>query len=143
MIELLSYALVLSGNYIFTSAGHPKGTNMAVIRGALRAGNPDLLTVILPQSLSYQDDEIQDTLKKVVNLVEQPKFDDLDLKDAANLCNAKIRSMKFWFLPFTQQNTYQRSYDVVSCCKVSKCHFQCSIRYIYSANYIERLTCFL
>jgi hypothetical protein len=44
MIELLSYALVLSGNHVFTSAGAPDGTNVGVIRGALRANNPDLLS---------------------------------------------------------------------------------------------------
>ena len=91
MIELLSYALVLSGNHVFTSGGG--STNLAVIRGALRAGNTDLLTVILPQSLHQQPDEVQELLSRVANLVEQPKFDDLDLKSAANLCNAKIISM--------------------------------------------------
>lgn len=93
MVELLAYALVLSGNHIFTSAGEMKGTNACVIRGALRAGNPDYLTVILPQSVSLQPPEVQDLLNKVVNVVEQPKFDDLDLKSAANLCNAKLLSM--------------------------------------------------
>ncbi len=46
MIELLAYALVLSGNHIYTSGGG-YGTNQAVIKGALRACNPDLLTVTL------------------------------------------------------------------------------------------------
>lgn len=32
MIELLSYALVLSGNHIYTSSGGSNGTNIAVIR---------------------------------------------------------------------------------------------------------------
>lgn len=54
----LSYALVLSGNHVFTSGGG-NGTNIAVIRGALRACNPDLLTVILPQSLNLQPPEMQ------------------------------------------------------------------------------------
>lgn len=35
------------GNHIFTSGA--TGTNAAVIRGALRAENQDLLTVVLPQ----------------------------------------------------------------------------------------------
>ena len=48
LIELLSYALALSGNSIITSGA--TGTNFAAIRGALRA-DPNLLTVILPQSL--------------------------------------------------------------------------------------------
>lgn len=92
MIELLSYALVLSGNHVYTSGGG-NGTNIAVIKGALRACNADLLTVILPQSLSKQPVEMQPLLLRVANLQEQPQFDDLDLKEAANLCNTKIISM--------------------------------------------------
>lgn len=34
--------------------GGGNGTNIAVVKGALRACNPDLLTVILPQSLYKQ-----------------------------------------------------------------------------------------
>ena len=49
IIELLSYALVLSDNHIYTSGA--TGTHAAAIRGALRAENPELLTVILPQVL--------------------------------------------------------------------------------------------
>lgn len=63
IIELLSYALVLTGNHIFTS-GAP-GTNAAAIRGALRAERQDLLTVVLPQSLSKQPEETQELLAKV------------------------------------------------------------------------------
>jgi hypothetical protein len=107
MIELLSYALVLSGNHIVTSAGSVKGTNIGVIRGALRANNPDLLTVILPQSLSQQSDDVQEVLQRVVTLVEQPKFDDLDLKSAANLCNAKIISMVTKILVFATHESKQ------------------------------------
>jgi hypothetical protein len=91
MIELLSYALILSGNHVFTSGGE-RGTNIAVIRGALRACNPDLLTVILPQSLFNQPQEMQPLLQRVVNLVEQPENDDLDLKEAATKCNEVILS---------------------------------------------------
>lgn len=36
MVELLSYALILSGNHVYTSAGSINGTNLAVIQGALR-----------------------------------------------------------------------------------------------------------
>jgi len=89
MIELLSYALVLSGNHIYTSGGG-NGTNRAVISGALRACNADLLTVILPQSIVRQSPDMQPLLMRVVNLVQQPEYDDLDLKEAANLCNDKI-----------------------------------------------------
>jgi len=89
MIELLAYALVLSGNHVFTSGGG-NGTNFAVIKGALRACNPDLLTVLLPQSLYRQPAEMQPLLLRVANLVESPQYDELELKDAANICNEKI-----------------------------------------------------
>ena len=89
MIELLSYALVLSGNHIFTSGGG-NGTNRAVISGALRACNPNLLTVILPQSILRQPPEMQSILMRVGNLIQQPEMDDMDFKEAANLCNEKI-----------------------------------------------------
>ena len=91
MVELLSYALVLSGNHVFTSGGG-SGTNIAVIRGALRACNPDMLTVILPQSLLRQPAEMQPLLSRVANLIEQPEFDDLDIKTAAEKCNDIIIS---------------------------------------------------
>ena len=71
MIELLSYALVLSGNHIFTSGGG--ATNSAVIRGALRACNSNLLTVILPQSLMKQPAEMQPLLSRVVSVMDQPQ----------------------------------------------------------------------
>lgn len=63
IIELLSYALVLSDNHIFTSGA--TGTHAATIRGALRAENPDLLTVILPQTLGRQPREIRELLGQV------------------------------------------------------------------------------
>lgn len=50
-------------NHIYTSGA--SGTNAAVIRGALRAEKPELLTVILPQSLKKQPPESQELLSKV------------------------------------------------------------------------------
>jgi hypothetical protein len=63
LIEILSYAMVITKNHIFTSGA--SGTNAAVIRGALRAEKPELLTVILPQSLKKQPPESQELLSKV------------------------------------------------------------------------------
>lgn len=54
---------LLQKNHIFTSGA--SGTNAAVIRGALRAERPELLTVILPQSLKKQPPESQELLSKV------------------------------------------------------------------------------
>ena len=53
----------LQKNHIYTSGA--SGTNAAVIRGALRAERPELLTVILPQSLKKQPPESQELLSKV------------------------------------------------------------------------------
>jgi len=88
IIELLSYALVLSENHVYTSGA--MGTNAAAIRGALRAGRDDLLTVILPQSLSRQPNESQDLLREVTDLVTMPQNDGMDLDVASRLCNSRL-----------------------------------------------------
>ncbi|XP_024363373.1 uncharacterized protein [Physcomitrium patens] len=90
LIEILSYAMVITKNHIYTSGA--AGTNAAVIRGALRAERPDLLTVILPQSLKRQPAESQDLLSKVKNVVEMPHNDHLPLIEASRLCNMDIIS---------------------------------------------------
>ena len=89
LIEMMSYALVLSGNRIITSGA--TGTNSAAIRGAMRA-DPSLLTVILPQSLDRQPRESQDQLQEVMHLVENPQSDNLSLAEASALCNHEIVS---------------------------------------------------
>ncbi|CAI9776358.1 unnamed protein product [Fraxinus pennsylvanica] len=68
------------------------GTNAAVIRGALRAEKPELLTVILPQSLKKQPPESQELLSKVKNVIEKPHNDHLPLIEASRLCNMDIIS---------------------------------------------------
>lgn len=52
-------------NHIYTSGA--TGTNAAVIRGALRAEKPDLLTVVLPQSRRMQPPESQELLEQARN----------------------------------------------------------------------------
>lgn len=90
LIEILSYAMVITKNHIFTSGA--SGTNAAVIRGALRAERPELLTVILPQSLKRQPPESQELLSKVKNVIEKPYNDHLPLIEASRLCNMDIIS---------------------------------------------------
>lgn len=90
LIEILSYAMVITKNHIFTSGA--SGTNAAVIRGALRAEKPELLTVILPQSLKMQPPESQELLSKVKNVIEKPSNDHLPLIEASRLCNRDILS---------------------------------------------------
>ncbi|MGC1306894.1 MAG: DNA recombination-mediator protein A [Phormidesmis sp.] len=89
LIELMSYALVLSGNRLITSGA--TGTNSAAIRGAMRA-DPNLLTVILPQSLKKQPRESREQLEVVTNLVESSANDMMPLADASAMCNAEIIS---------------------------------------------------
>ena len=117
MIELLAYALVLSGNHIFTSgsAGNIenslKTTNTAVIYGALRACSSELLTVILPQSLPRQPPEMQNILMRVANLIEHPEYDDLEFKDAVSICNDNVLSCVDKLLIFA----YHDSKSVLQC----------------------------
>ncbi|MCM1984732.1 DNA recombination-mediator protein A [Lyngbya confervoides] len=89
MIEMLSYALVLSGNQLLTSGS--TGTNAAAIRGAMRA-DPNLLTVVLPQSLDRQPPESRRQLDNVMHLVEKPEQDEMSLAEASALCNQEIIS---------------------------------------------------
>jgi hypothetical protein len=89
LIELMSYALVLAGNHLLTSGA--TGTNSAAIRGAMRA-DPNLLTVILPQSLERQPRESRDQLEQVMHLVENPANDTLSLAEASAVCNQEIIS---------------------------------------------------
>lgn len=88
IVEMLSYALVLSGNQVITSGG-ANGTNMAVIRGAQRA-NPDRLNVILPQTIGQQPGEVQDLLIGIKNIVEYPERRTMTLADASRQCNHEI-----------------------------------------------------
>lgn len=88
LVEMLSYALVLSGNQIFTSGG-ANGTNVAVIRGAQRA-NPDRLSIILPQTIGQQPGEVQDLLIGIKNIVEYPDRRSMTLADASKICNHEI-----------------------------------------------------
>lgn len=87
IVELLSYALVLSGNHVFTSGA--VGTHTAVIRGALRAENQTLLTVILPQTIDRQPEETRELLSKVTQVI-QLGHNDLPLSVASRLCNSEL-----------------------------------------------------
>jgi len=88
LIEILAYACVLTGNHVFTSGA--TGTNAAVVRGALRAEKPHLLTVVLPQSLSMQPPESRELLATVANVIEMPHNDSLPLAEASRACNTDI-----------------------------------------------------
>ena len=80
---------MLSGNQLLTSGA--TGTNAAAIRGAMRA-DPNLLTVVLPQSLNLQPPESQRQLESVMHLVEKPEHDEMSLGEASAICNQEIVS---------------------------------------------------
>jgi hypothetical protein len=54
--------------------------------------DPNLLTVILPQSLERQPRESQEQLRQVMHLVQSPENDHLSLAEASALCNRDIIS---------------------------------------------------
>lgn len=65
---------------------------VAAIKGALRAERPDLLTVVLPQSLSKQSKESQELLEQVEDIIEMPQNDKLSLDVASRMCNSFMLS---------------------------------------------------
>ncbi len=89
LIELMSYALVLGGNRVMTSGS--TGTNAAAIKGAMRA-DPNMLTVVLPQTLERQPRESREQLSRVIHLVENSGNDHLSLGEASIICNRQIIS---------------------------------------------------
>lgn len=88
LLEALVYILVKDGNTIITSGG-AAGTNAATIRGGMRA-NPQLLRVILPQTIGQQPSEVQNQLIGIPNIVEHPEWQMMTLADASRLCNREI-----------------------------------------------------
>lgn len=108
LIEMMSYALVLGGNRIITSGA--TGTNSAAIKGAMRA-DPNMLTVILPQSLERQPAESRTQLEQVMHLVENPSNDSLSLAEASALCNQEIvsRCQQLICFAFHDSHTLLRS----------------------------------
>jgi hypothetical protein len=88
LIEMLAFSLTHEGNRVITSGGS-SGTNAAAIRGAMK-GNPDLLKVILPQTIGQQPSDVQDQLIGVPHIVEHPEWSMMKLADASRLCNREI-----------------------------------------------------
>lgn len=88
IVEILSYALVLSGNIVITSGG-ASGVNSAVIKGATRA-DKEKLEVILPQTIGHQPTEVQNALIGIKAVHEHPDRQNMTLADASRLCNREI-----------------------------------------------------
>jgi predicted Rossmann-fold nucleotide-binding protein len=88
LVEILSYALVVSGNIILTSGG-ASGVNAAVIKGAVRADQAKL-EVVLPQTISQQPTEVQNALIGIKMIHEHPERTNMTLADASRICNREI-----------------------------------------------------
>lgn len=88
LVEMLAFSLTHEGNRLITSGGS-SGTNAAAIRGAMR-GNPDMLKVILPQTIGQQPSDVQDQLIGIPHIVEHPEWSMMKLADASRLCNREI-----------------------------------------------------
>jgi hypothetical protein len=93
-----AYALVLSGNHVYTSGAG--GTHAATIRGAVRAERPDLLTVVLPQSRRKQSEETQKLLEQVEDVVEMPQNNEMSLDIASRICNSYLLSLTDQLISF-------------------------------------------
>ena len=109
-----AYALVLSGNHVYTSGAG--GTHAATIRGALRAESPDLLTVVLPQSLDRQTKESQKLLQEVEDVVEMPQNNDMSLDIASRICNSYMLSLTDQLISFA----FHESSTVIEATKEAK-----------------------
>jgi hypothetical protein len=105
---------VLSGNHVYTSGS--SGTNAATIRGALRAERPDLLTVVLPQSLRKQTEESQQLLLHVKDVIEMPQNNDLSLDIASRICNSYLLSLTDQLISFA----FHESTTVIEAAKEAK-----------------------
>ena len=88
LVEILAYALVISGNIIITSGG-ASGVNSAVIKGACRA-DQSKLEVILPQTIGQQPSEVQNALIGIKGVIEHPDRQNMTLADASRICNREI-----------------------------------------------------
>ena len=109
-----AYALVLSGNHVYTSGA--SGTNAAAVRGALRAEREDLLTVVLPQSMGKQTRESQELLKKVKDVVTMPQNDDMSLDVASRICNSYLLSQTDQLISFA----FHESNTIIEAAKEAK-----------------------
>lgn len=114
MLFLSAYALVLSGNHVYTSGAG--GTHAATIRGALRAEREDLLTVVVPQSMGRQTKESQELLKKVKDVVCMPQNDGMSLDVASRICNSYLLSQTDQLISFA----FHESNTVIEATKEAK-----------------------
>ena len=105
---------MLSGNHVYTSGAG--GTHAATIRGAIRAERPDLLTVVLPQSMDRQTKESQELLEAVDDVITMPQNDDMSLDIASRICNSYLLSQTDQLISFA----FHESSTVIEATKEAK-----------------------
>ncbi len=88
IVETISYALAQARHTIITSGG-ASGVNFAAINGAIKA-DPDVLEVILPQTLEAQPLEVREILKPVKAITEHPDRLNMDFAEASKICYNEI-----------------------------------------------------
>ena len=104
LVEILAYALVVSGNIIITSGG-ASGVNSAVIKGACRA-DQNKLEVILPQTIGQQPTEVQNALIGIKGVQEHPERQNMTLADASRICNREIIEMTHQLICFLYHDSH-------------------------------------
>ncbi|CAE6968999.1 unnamed protein product [Symbiodinium natans] len=91
-IEMLSRAHAVNGDHIFTSGSVE--ANAAVIKGALRGGHPEHLTVVLPQTEAQQERKLRQLIPTCVeagaHVVSSPGHSSLRFEEAAHLCHQTV-----------------------------------------------------
>ncbi|MEB3206983.1 MAG: DNA-processing protein DprA [Vampirovibrionales bacterium] len=117
LIESLAMNLVREGNTIMTSGG-AMGTNAAAITGAMRV-NPDLLHVVLPQTIGQQPPDVQNKLIGVPNITEHPERAMMTLSDASRLCNREIidESQQLIIFLFRDSHTLHKAIEYAEECR--------------------------
>eukprot|EP00439_Symbiodinium_sp_Y106_P023560 s599_g2.t2 len=95
-IEMLSRAHAVNGDHIFTTGSVE--ANAAVIKGALRGGHPEHLTVVLPQTEAQQENKLRKLIPACIeagaHVVPSPAHSSLRFEDriqeAVHLCHKTV-----------------------------------------------------
>lgn len=104
LVEILAYALVLSGNIIITSGGS-SGVNSAVIKGGVRA-DPNKIEIILPQTIGQQPPDVQNSLIGIKGVFEHPDRQNMTLADASRICNREIVESAHQLITFLYHDSH-------------------------------------
>ncbi|MDX1918431.1 MAG: DNA-processing protein DprA [Candidatus Caenarcaniphilales bacterium] len=88
VVEAVASAMVNARNTVVTSGG-ASGVNFAAMRGAINS-SPDLLEVVLPQTIDLQPHEVQEYIKKAKLVIEHPERKEMEFSEASRICYNEI-----------------------------------------------------